>query len=54
MTHVNDTTINDEPHCAFGGGKNSGPGRLGCDRAIDEFTTEHWISVQSRPRDHAI
>lgn len=54
MTHVNDTTINDEPHTAFGGEKNSGLGRFGGDWAIEEFTTDHWISVQSQPREYAI
>ncbi|WP_433868850.1 aldehyde dehydrogenase family protein [Saccharopolyspora sp. CA-218241] len=50
MTHVNDTTINDEPNTAFGGEKNSGVGRFGGEWAIEEFTTDHWVSVQHRPR----
>ncbi|MBY6538150.1 aldehyde dehydrogenase family protein [Rhodococcus sp. BP-349] len=54
MTHVNDTTINDEPNTAFGGEKNSGIGRFGGEWAIDEFTTDHWISVQHTPRRYAI
>lgn len=54
MTHVNDTTINDEPNTAFGGEKNSGIGRFGGEWAIDEFTTDHWISVQHTPRQYAI
>ncbi|WP_328810280.1 aldehyde dehydrogenase family protein [Rhodococcus sp. NBC_00294] len=54
MTHVNDTTINDEPNTAFGAEKNSGIGRFGGEWAIDEFTTDHWISVQHTPRQYAI
>ncbi|WP_026455015.1 aldehyde dehydrogenase family protein [Saccharomonospora iraqiensis] len=50
MTHVNDTTINDDPNTAFGGEKASGLGRFGGDWAIEEFTTDHWISVQYTPR----
>lgn len=50
MTHVNDTTINDEPNTAFGGEKASGIGRFGGEWAIEEFTTDHWISVQHQPR----
>ncbi|WP_019818947.1 aldehyde dehydrogenase family protein [Saccharomonospora saliphila] len=50
MTHVNDTTINDDPNTAFGGEKASGLGRFGGDWAIEEFTTDHWISVQHTPR----
>lgn len=51
MTHVNDTTINDEPNTAFGGEKASGVGRFGGEWAIEEFTTDHWVSVQHSPRD---
>lgn len=45
MTHINDITVNDEPHVMFGGEKNSGLGRFNGEWAIDEFTTEHWIGV---------
>jgi aldehyde dehydrogenase (NAD+) len=48
MTHVNDWPINDEPHTAFGGEKASGLGRFGGEWAIEELTTDHWISVQER------
>lgn len=54
MTHVNDTTVNDEPNTAFGGEKGSGIGRFGGEWAIDEFTTDHWIGVQRTRRDYAI
>jgi aldehyde dehydrogenase (NAD+) len=54
MTHVNDSPVNDDSNTAFGGEKASGIGRFGGHWAIDEFTTEHWISVQHQPRDYAI
>ncbi|WXL25480.1 4-hydroxybenzaldehyde dehydrogenase [Ectopseudomonas mendocina] len=50
MTHINDIPVNDEPNAPFGGEKNSGLGRFNGDWAIDEFTTDHWISVQHQPR----
>ncbi|BBI64837.1 hypothetical protein HSBAA_61430 [Vreelandella sulfidaeris] len=50
MTHVNDMPVNDEAHVPFGGEKNSGLGRFNGDWAIEEFTTDHWISVQQTPR----
>jgi aldehyde dehydrogenase (NAD+) len=50
MTHVNDMPVNDEPNTAFGGEKASGLGRFGGEWAIEEFTTDHWISVQHTKR----
>lgn len=50
MTHVNDMSVNDEPHVAFGGEKNSGIGRFGGEWIIDELTSAHWVSVQHVPR----
>ncbi len=50
MSHVNDVSVEDEPHMAFGGEKHSGIGRFGGTWAIDEFTTAHWVSVQHEPR----
>ncbi|MEX5219566.1 MAG: aldehyde dehydrogenase family protein [Nitrospira sp.] len=50
MTHVNDQPVNDLPNCPFGGEKNSGLGRFGGDWIIEEFTTDHWVSVQHQPR----
>ncbi|WP_163801616.1 aldehyde dehydrogenase family protein [Mycolicibacterium sediminis] len=54
MTHVNDSPVNDDANTAFGGEKGSGIGRFGGQWAIDEFTTDHWVSVQHTPRDYAI
>lgn len=52
MTHVNDSPLNDENNTAFGGEKESGLGRFGGEWAIDEFTTDHWISVQHTKREY--
>ncbi len=46
MTHVNDQSINDEPHVMFGGEKASGLGRFNADWVVRKFTTEKWVSVQ--------
>ena len=54
MTHVNDTSVNDEPNTAFGGKKASGIGRFGGRWAVEEFTTHHWVSVQRTPRSFPI
>jgi aldehyde dehydrogenase (NAD+) len=54
MTHINDSPVNDDANTAFGGEKSSGIGRFGGRWAIDEFTTDHWVSVQHRPRQYAI
>ena len=54
MTHVNDSPVNDDANTAFGGEKCSGIGRFGGQWAVNEFTTEHWISVQHSPRQYAI
>ncbi|NLC36706.1 MAG: aldehyde dehydrogenase family protein [Alcaligenaceae bacterium] len=50
MTHINDMPVNDEANAPFGGEKNSGLGRFNGDWAIEEFTTDHWITVQTTPR----
>jgi aldehyde dehydrogenase (NAD+) len=52
--HVNDWPINDEPNAPFGGEKWSGIGRLGGEWAIQEFTTDQWITVQDAPRTYPI
>ncbi|MBQ9828238.1 MAG: aldehyde dehydrogenase family protein [Lachnospiraceae bacterium] len=50
MTHVNDQSINDEPHVMFGGAKHSGVGRFNYTWVVDKFTTTKWISVQTNNR----
>jgi len=52
MTHVNDQPVVDLSNCPFGGEKNSGLGRFGGDWIIEEFTTDHWVSVQHTPRQY--
>jgi aldehyde dehydrogenase (NAD+) len=46
MTHINDITIHDYPHVMFGGEKNSGLGRFNGKWIIEEFTTDHLITLQ--------
>lgn len=46
MTHVNDITMHDYPHVMFGGEKNSGLGRFNGKWVVEEFTTDHFISLQ--------
>jgi aldehyde dehydrogenase (NAD+) len=50
MVHINDTTISDEPHIAFGGVKGSGFGREGGHVAMEEMTELKWITVQMGQR----
>jgi len=54
MTHVNDAPVNDEANTAFGGEKASGVGRFGGRWALEEFTTDHWVTVQHTPRRYPI
>ncbi|MDI3330177.1 MAG: aldehyde dehydrogenase family protein [Micrococcus sp.] len=46
MTFVNEMTVQDEAHVAFGGERNSGLGRFNGEWAIEEFTTTHTIGVK--------
>ena len=46
MTHINDTTVHDDIHAAFGGEKQSGLGRFGGDWIMEDVTSPHWISIQ--------
>lgn len=50
MVHVNDQSINDEPHVMFGGVKASGIGRFNDEWVLEKFTTDRWISVQAERR----
>lgn len=51
MIHINDQSVNDEPHVVFGGEKASGVGRFNGEWVIDKFTTDKWISVQHQYRE---
>jgi aldehyde dehydrogenase (NAD+) len=52
MTHINDASVDDSPNNPFGGEKNSGIGRFGTDWVINEFTTDHWVTVRHLPRQY--
>ncbi|RWZ52313.1 aldehyde dehydrogenase family protein [Halobacillus fulvus] len=51
MIHINDQSVNDEAHVAFGGEKESGLGRFGGEWALDKFTTVKWIGVMNGYRE---
>jgi aldehyde dehydrogenase (NAD+) len=46
MAHVNDSSVNDEPHVPFGGVKSSGLGRHGGRAAVDAFTETRWLTLE--------
>ena len=46
MTFINEMTVQDEAHVAFGGERNSGLGRFNGEWIIEEFTTDHTIGVK--------
>ncbi|MCA1023886.1 aldehyde dehydrogenase family protein [Halobacillus litoralis] len=52
MIHINDQSVNDEAHVAFGGEKESGLGRFGGEWALDKFTTVKWIGVMNGYREY--
>ncbi|MCA1054364.1 aldehyde dehydrogenase family protein [Rossellomorea aquimaris] len=52
MIHINDESVNDEPHMPFGGEKDSGLGRFNGEWALEEFTTVKWVGVQHKRRDY--
>ena len=53
MVHVNDSSVHDEPHAPFGGIKGSGLGRHGGKAAIEAFTEQRWVSLQTERRHYA-
>ncbi len=46
MAHINDSSVNDEPHVPFGGVRFSGLGRHGGRQGIDQFTETRWITLE--------
>jgi acyl-CoA reductase-like NAD-dependent aldehyde dehydrogenase len=46
MAHVNDSSVNDEPHVPFGGVKNSGVGRHGGRASVETFTELRWLTLE--------
>jgi acyl-CoA reductase-like NAD-dependent aldehyde dehydrogenase len=54
ICHINSATLDDEGQMPFGGVKDSGYGRFGGKKAIDEFTETRWITIQSGHRHYPI
>jgi acyl-CoA reductase-like NAD-dependent aldehyde dehydrogenase len=46
MVHINDSSVNDEPHVPFGGFKASGLGRHGGKASIEAFTEQRWLTLE--------
>ena len=46
MAHINDSSVNDEPHVPFGGIGASGVGRHGGKPGIDTFTELRWVTLE--------
>jgi len=46
MAHINDSSVNDEPHVPFGGIGASGLGRHGGKPGIDTFTELRWVTLE--------
>lgn len=46
IAHVNDSSVNDEPHVPFGGVKNSGLGRHGGKASVEAFTELRWLTLE--------
>ena len=45
MAHINDSSVNDEPHVPFGGVKQSGLGREGSSHGMDEYLEMKYLCV---------
>lgn len=54
MVHVNDTTVQGEPHLPFGGEKNSGVGRFNSRWIVESFTTTQLLTVQRTPKEYPL
>lgn len=46
MSHINGTTLDDEPQIPFGGVRDSGYGRSGGAMGFEAFTEIQWISIE--------
>jgi benzaldehyde dehydrogenase (NAD) len=50
LLHINDQTVNDEPHIPFGGRGSSGNGgRIGGPANWEEFTQWQWVTIKDSP-----
>ncbi|MFC5728931.1 MULTISPECIES: hypothetical protein [Nocardioides] len=54
MLTRHDATGNHNPNTAFRDAKTSGPDRYGGAWAIEEFATDHWITVQREPSPYPV
>jgi hypothetical protein len=52
MTHINDSSPNDDPAAMFGGEKNSGIGRFNSDWIIEQFTTATGSACSTKRTPH--
>ena len=52
MCHINGATLDDEAQMPFGGVKNSGYGKSGGRRGLEEFTDLQWITIEGRATPH--
>ncbi|WP_353533590.1 aldehyde dehydrogenase family protein [Cognatishimia sp. WU-CL00825] len=52
MCHINDSSVNDEPHVPFGGSKDSGVGRHGGQWSMETFTETRWITCERGGRQY--
>ena len=49
MAHINDSSVDDDPHIPFGGVKNSGLGGHGGRASIEAFTELRWVTINNDP-----
>jgi acyl-CoA reductase-like NAD-dependent aldehyde dehydrogenase len=54
MVHINEASFLDEPHCPFGGVKDSGYGKSSGRAVLDEYTELKWVSYQKTPKQYPI
>ena len=52
MVHINDSGVNDDPYCPFGGCKDSGIGREGGRHSMEEMSELKWITLHKGNRQY--
>ncbi|SPD71891.1 putative p-hydroxybenzaldehyde dehydrogenase [uncultured Desulfobacterium sp.] len=50
MVHINDTSIDVDASCPFGGYKRSGRGREGGRYSIEEYSEVKWVTIQKKEK----